>query len=84
MWPFILTPVWFTFFFKTLLVNNEYFILKVLFGVKLVLCYFKQYLDRRRQRNGNRQEEPNNDCMQTLNDVKEPESFVKNVLNAFT
>lgn len=52
--------------------------------MKLVLCYFKQYLDRRRQRNGKRQEESNDECMQTLNDVEEPSYFLKNVLTAVT
>lgn len=45
---------------------------------------FQTYLDRRRQRNDKRQEKSNSDCLQTLNDAKEPGSFVTEVFIALT
>lgn len=53
------------------------FILNVYFEL---LYFFKQYLDRRRQRNGKRQEESNN----VLIEIQEPISFMKGVLTTMT
>lgn len=48
--------------------------------MKIVLCYFKQNLDRRRQRNGKRQEESSNGLIQT----QEPSKVVGNFRMALT